>query len=228
MDHEIGSWKMVFFHGPTSWSNFHSPILFLKQFTKFLGPSPGVHRKCTKRNDRVPKSECACFFNRCLKKVDLKEEENLVWPFSCLLLGFTCVHFLLKCVEDVGCKSSHNKKSELLKNERFNMYMFNVTYMWHAPCVVQYIEHYNLQPASPCVLKFLSSPQKVVSIKDHAHSFAPLWDSLRDFIHNSIEMWENMTLEEVKARLHWICRGDIVLQGKLMWPIVGFQLHIRF
>ena len=215
---------MVRLHGPTSIVQF----CFWNNLQSFWAPHQVYTESAPRGMTVYQKVNVLVFFNRCLKKVDLKEEENLVWPFSCLLLGFTCVHFLLKCVEDVGCKSSHNKKSELLKNERFNMYMFNVTYMWHAPCVVQYIEHYNLQPASPCVLKFLSSPQKVVSIKDHAHSFAPLWDSLRDFIHNSIEMWENMTLEEVKARLHWICRGDIVLQGKLMWPIVGFQLHIRF
>ena len=26
MDHEVGPWKMAFYHGLTSWSNFHGPI----------------------------------------------------------------------------------------------------------------------------------------------------------------------------------------------------------
>ena len=26
VDHKVRSWKMAFFHGPTSWSNFHDPI----------------------------------------------------------------------------------------------------------------------------------------------------------------------------------------------------------
>ena len=26
MDREVGPWKMAFFHGPTSWSNFHDPV----------------------------------------------------------------------------------------------------------------------------------------------------------------------------------------------------------
>jgi hypothetical protein len=26
MDHEVGPWKISFFHGPTSWSNFHGLI----------------------------------------------------------------------------------------------------------------------------------------------------------------------------------------------------------
>ena len=25
LDHEVRSWKMAFFHGPSSWSNFHGP-----------------------------------------------------------------------------------------------------------------------------------------------------------------------------------------------------------
>ena len=28
MDHEIGPWKMVFFHDPTWWSNFHGLISY--------------------------------------------------------------------------------------------------------------------------------------------------------------------------------------------------------
>ena len=58
---------------------------------------------------------------------------------------------LVTCVEDLACKSSHNNFYH--KNEQFNLYIFNVF-----TCdiyLVLYMEHY-LQPASPCVLKFLS------------------------------------------------------------------------
>ena len=34
----------------------------------------------------------------------------------------------VKCVKDMACKSSHNN-SYKKKNERFNLYMFNVIYM---------------------------------------------------------------------------------------------------
>jgi hypothetical protein len=47
-------------------------------------------------------------------------------------LGFTSLHFLLNV--------SKTWLANLLttistKNERFNLYMFNVIYMWHVPCV---------------------------------------------------------------------------------------------
>ena len=57
-----------------------------------------------------------------------------VWLLSCLLLGFTCLHFLLH-VSKVWL-------ANLLtiffyeKNERVNLYMFDVIYMWHVPRVV--------------------------------------------------------------------------------------------
>jgi hypothetical protein len=47
MDHEVRTWKMAFFHGPTSWSNFHDTIFKKKQFTKPLGPSLGVNQMWT-------------------------------------------------------------------------------------------------------------------------------------------------------------------------------------
>ena len=88
---------------------------FLKKwFTKPLGPSLGVNRMWTKRNDHAARSGWAYSFN----------------------ISPKCVHLsslLVKCVEDVSCKSSHNNST---KNERFNLYMFNVIYVWHVPCVV--------------------------------------------------------------------------------------------
>ena len=50
-------------------------------------------------------------------------------------LGVHLSSLLVKCVEDVACKSSQNNFYKK-KNERFNLYMVNVIYMWHVPCVV--------------------------------------------------------------------------------------------
>ncbi len=55
VDHKVGPWKMAFCRGP---------IFFLNknQSRKSLGPSLGVNRMWTKRNnDHAPKSECLCF-----------------------------------------------------------------------------------------------------------------------------------------------------------------------
>ena len=64
MDHEVGPWKMAFFHGPISFKE--------NQFTKPLSSSLGVNQMWTKRNDHVPKCECADFLDICPKKVFLK------------------------------------------------------------------------------------------------------------------------------------------------------------
>ena len=56
------------------------------QFTKPLGPSLGVNRMCTKRNDHAPKRKSVDFFNICPKGAVLKKTIQ-VWSFSCLLLS---------------------------------------------------------------------------------------------------------------------------------------------
>ena len=131
MDYEVGPWKMAFsmvwVHGPTFMVRLLKIIVL-----EDLGPSLGVNRMWIKKNDYAPQSECANCFNTCSKRALLKIIR--VWPLSCFLMGFTCLSLLIKCVEDVACKSSHNNFYK--KNEWFNLYMFNVIYMWHAPCVV--------------------------------------------------------------------------------------------
>ena len=82
MDHEVGPWKMAFFHGPTSIVQFLKKI----KVTKPLGPSLGVNQMWTKRNGHAPKSECAIFLIICPKRVS-KFDNFQVWPFSCLLLS---------------------------------------------------------------------------------------------------------------------------------------------
>ena len=69
-----------------------------------------------------------------------------VCSFSCPLLDFTCLHFLLNVskmwLANLLTTFFTKKMSDLICT--CSMYL------------VLYIEHY-LQPASPCVLKFLSS-----------------------------------------------------------------------
>ena len=85
MDHEVGPCKMVVFHGLTSWSNIHWSDFLKKSITKPLGPSLGVNRMWTKRNDHATKSECVDFFNICPKRVVLKEgrkKSSLIFRLS--------------------------------------------------------------------------------------------------------------------------------------------------
>ena len=81
MDHEVGPWKMAFFHSPISWSN-----CLKNQFTKSFGLSLGVNQMWTKRNDYTPKSGCADFFIYIPEKTVLRKKNNRFWPFSCLHL----------------------------------------------------------------------------------------------------------------------------------------------
>ena len=73
-----------------------SMVRFLKnKFLKPLGLTLGVlNQMWNKKNCYAPKSECADFFLIYVQKGHF-EKKIQVWPFSCLLLGFTCLHFLL-------------------------------------------------------------------------------------------------------------------------------------
>ena len=70
--YESGPWKMAFFHGPTSWSNFKK-----YQFTKPLGPSQCENQMWTKKNDHASKCDCADFFHICPKRAVLKKNSGL-------------------------------------------------------------------------------------------------------------------------------------------------------
>jgi hypothetical protein len=111
--------------------------LLKKIVLKGLGPSLGVNQMWTKKNDHAPKNEGADFIIHAQKGHFWKNKIQ-VWPFSCLLLGFTCLLFLLNVSKMyVACKSSQNKSFQ--KNEPFNLYTINVIYMWHVPCVVTWL-----------------------------------------------------------------------------------------
>ena len=79
---------MDFFHGP----NFHNLIFFLNQFAKCLGPSLGVNRMWTKKNDHAPKNECADFLNICPKKENLKRKNSSLIIFFSLVFVFSSTY----------------------------------------------------------------------------------------------------------------------------------------
>ena len=132
-----GSWIRTmgegFFNGPSSWSNFHGPI-FLNISFESMGPLTKCNLMWTKNNDHAPKSECVDFFFKYMSKKGNFERKKSSLLILLSSLGLYLSSLLVKCVEDVACKSSHNNFYK--KNEQFNLYMFNVIYMWHVSCVV--------------------------------------------------------------------------------------------
>ena len=119
---------MVWVHGPTSmvW-------VLQKLVMKTLAPSVGVNWMWTKKNDHASKNEHVDFFSRCPKRAILKK--NQVWPFSCLHLGFTCLPFLLN-VSKMWLANLLTKT--FTKSSWFNLYLFNVIYMWHVSLCCHY------------------------------------------------------------------------------------------
>jgi hypothetical protein len=111
MEHEVGSWKVALVNGPSSMIRLHKNLVL-----RALGLSLGVNRMWTKNNDHAPKSEGADFFNTCPIRAILRKS-ILIILLSCLGLHFSSL--LVKCVQDVTCKSSHN--SLFKKKERSNL-----------------------------------------------------------------------------------------------------------
>ena len=60
----------------------------------------------TKKTDRAPKSECADLFLNMPKKGIFEKKSSLIILLS--FLGLYLSSLLVKYVEDVACKSSHN------------------------------------------------------------------------------------------------------------------------
>ena len=130
---EVEPWKMAFsmfqLDGPTSM------VWFLE---KWIYKAFGPLTRCKPNVDQeewpcIKKWMCWFFWNTRPKRVVLKDK-NLVWPFFCLLLGFTCRQFLLNVLK--MCLQIFSQQFLQKKNEQFNLYVFNVIYMWHVPCVV--------------------------------------------------------------------------------------------
>ena len=66
MDHGRGPFPMVRVHGPTSMVQLLKTLVL-----KALGPSLGVNRMWTKKNDHAPKSECVDFFLKYMLRKDI-------------------------------------------------------------------------------------------------------------------------------------------------------------
>ena len=102
MDHEV----------QLPWSNFLEIIIY-----KAFGPLTRC-KSNVDQDDHAPKSECVSIFNFniCPKKANLKKNPSLTILLSSL--GLHLSSLLVKCVEDVDCKSSHNnlykKMSDLI------------------------------------------------------------------------------------------------------------------
>ena len=131
-------------------------VRFLKQsIYKAFGLSLGANWMWSKRNDRAPKSEYVRIY---MSKESifyfilfLFFEINFCL-FSCLVLGFTCLHFLLNV-----SKMWFANLLTTIFTKNWAILFVQVQRNLHVTCThVLYIEHY-LQPASPCVLEFLSS-----------------------------------------------------------------------
>jgi hypothetical protein len=78
-------WTMKSDHG--RWPFFHGP-------TKRLGPSLGVNRTCTKRNDHAPTSKCVDVFSSYYmsKKGSFEKEKKIKFDHSFV---FSCLHLLV-------------------------------------------------------------------------------------------------------------------------------------
>ena len=135
-----GPWSWTMEDGLFPWSSLMVNILcsdFLKnQFTKPLGLSLGVNRMWSKKNDHAPKSECVDYLKIYAQKGHFWRKKNSSSTILLSSLGLHLSSFLVKCVKDVACKSSHNNFYQ--KNEWVNFYLFNAIYMWHVPHVVQW------------------------------------------------------------------------------------------
>ena len=134
-----GRWpsSMVWLMVQLPWYDF----LKKQQHTKSLGSLLGVNRMWTKKYDHAPKSECANFLIYMPKKGSF--EKKFKFHHSPLFSWTTCLHFLLNVSK---LWLANILTTIFTKNERFNLYMFNVIYMWHVPCVVTSIKHYKKEP----------------------------------------------------------------------------------
>ena len=91
-----GPWSRTMEDGLFQWSEFMVQLPwsdFLKK--KFGKPWALSGCKLSADEEEWPctKKWMWCFFNTCSKRKDLKKIQAR--PFSCFLLGFTCLHFLL-------------------------------------------------------------------------------------------------------------------------------------
>ena len=95
-------------------------------------------------------------------------EKIKVSPFSCLLLGFTCLNLL----SNVSKMWLANPLITILtKNERLCMYLFNVIYMWHVPYVFTIRKPCEKRTAIVFPLRFFWLPSSIVTKQLHFYLF---------------------------------------------------------
>ena len=109
-------------------------------WSDFLKISFEILRPITRCKPNVDQEELPCtkkwmciFFIIHAQKCSF-EKKNSCLTILLSSLGLHLSSLLVKCVEDVACKSFTTFSTK--KNEWLNLYMFNVIYMWHVPCVV--------------------------------------------------------------------------------------------
>ena len=113
LHHRPWSWTMRGGLFPWSYLMVQLPWYdFLKNwYTNPWGPSLGVNGMCLKKNGHAPKNECADFFNICPKRTVWKKNKKTKKTSLTILLyslGLPLSSLLVRCVQDVACKSSHN------------------------------------------------------------------------------------------------------------------------
>ena len=117
-DLHYGPWSRTMEDGIFRRSEFM--VRLLKNLVlKALGPSLGVNQTWTKKNDHAPKSERVDCFSTCSKGQFWKEKYKSSLIILLFSLGSHLSSFLVKSVEDVACKFSHNNSYKKKWNIKF-------------------------------------------------------------------------------------------------------------
>ena len=150
MDHEVGPWKMAFF----SMVRVHASLKFsVESLGPLVGCNPNVDQEewaCTKR-ERVD------FFNTSPKRAFLKKRSLTI------LLSSLGLH--LSSLLDMSKLWLANLLTTIFtkRNERFNLYMFNIIYMWHVPYVVTIIKLCKKRTAIVFTSRFFWPPWSAIA-----------------------------------------------------------------
>ena len=124
-DHELGPWKMLYlwseFMGQIPWSKF-----LKNQFTKFLGPSLGVIRMWTMKNDHAQQNEGVDLFNICPTDAVLGKKKTR--PTLTCFLHLLSFHFIIWfCLFSPRISAMDERKRNI--GFLLGLYMF-CTWLW--------------------------------------------------------------------------------------------------
>ena len=123
----------LFFNGPSSWSDFHGHAS-LKFSVESLGPLVGCNPNVDQEEWACTKRERVDFFNTSPKRAFLKKRS--------LTILLSSLGLQLSSLLDMSKLWLANLLTTIFtkRNEQFNLYMFNIIYMWHVPYVVTIIK----------------------------------------------------------------------------------------